>query len=60
MPKNASYFHLQVLFIAINCWTGTCSQQQKVDLYPKLVAIHTHFDGLEYRGEHKASKMVSY
>ena len=54
------FFHLQISFIAINCWIGTCSQQQKVDLFPKLVAIHTHFDGVEYKGEHRTSKMVSY
>lgn len=53
------FIDLQVSFIAINCWTGTCSQQQRVDLFPKLVAIHTRFDGVEYKGVHRASKMVS-
>ena len=51
--------YLQVSFIAINCWSGTCSLHHKLDLYPKLVAIHSHFDGVEYKGVHKTFRMVS-
>jgi len=51
---------LQVVFIAINCWVGTCLQEQNIDVFPKLVAIHTQFNGVEYEGSFKAAKMVSF
>ena len=51
---------LQVVFIAINCWVGTCLQEQNIDVFPKLVAIHTQFNGVEYKGSFKAAKMVSF
>ena len=51
---------LQVVFIAINCWVGTCRQEQNIDVFPKLVAIHTQFNGVEYKGSFKAAKMVSF
>ena len=50
---------LQVVFIAINCWVGTCLQEQNIHVFPKLVAIHTQFNGVEYKGSFKAAKMVS-
>ncbi|XP_022780634.1 thioredoxin domain-containing protein 11-like isoform X2 [Stylophora pistillata] len=57
---TAEMLHREVSFIAINCWLGTCSLHQKIDLYPKLVAIHSHFHGVEYRGVLKAFKMVAF
>lgn len=63
LKSASSNYHLstfiKVSFIAINCWSGTCSLHHKLDLYPKLVAIHSHFDGVEYKGVHKTFRMVS-
>ncbi|CAH3021332.1 unnamed protein product, partial [Porites evermanni] len=57
----AKMLHTEVVvFIAINCWVGTCLQEQNIDVFPKLVAIHTQFNGVEYKGSFKAAKMVSF
>ena len=45
--------------MAVNCWIGSCRKNHILDSFPKLLAYHTVYDGIEYSGPHSKWSMVS-
>ncbi|XP_015762259.1 PREDICTED: thioredoxin domain-containing protein 11-like, partial [Acropora digitifera] len=58
--RAAKILHKEISFFAINCWIGSCNKQWGVEQFPKVIAIHSSFNRIEYKGPHKSSKMIGF
>lgn len=60
LKRAVKLLYKEISFIAINCWIGSCNKLWRPDQFPKVIAFHSYFIDVEYKGPHKTSNMVGF